>query len=317
VTDAFTRQLIRIDKTSGAGTIIGPLNASVTDIAFLSDGTLLGSTRSEGLVTIDKTTGLATSVGPPLTNTGGSGLAVDSSGTVYWGASNLRTIDPTTGGVISVIPYSPPGIFGLGLSFDSTDVLYGIDRQGPVVRIDTTTGNVTVVGPAVANLDALAFDLAIDTDGDGIADDEDNCPDDANPDQIDTDGDGDGDACDADDDNDTVADGSDNCPLDPNPDRADSDGDGFGNVCDSDDDNDGVIDGADLCVPTAAGQVVNGDGCAIAEFCPCGNEWKNHGAYVSCTAKAAEDFLDLGLITEAEKEAIVSEAGASQCGHKK
>ena len=119
----------------------------------------------------------------------------------------------------------------------------------------------------------------------------------------DTDGDREGDACDADDDNDTVADGSDNCPLDPNTNQADADGDGFGNVCDSDDDDDGVIDGADLCVPTAAGQVVNGDGCAIAELCPCDNEWKNHGAYVSCTAKTAEDFLDLGLITDAEKDA--------------
>ena len=92
-----------------------------------------------------------------------------------------------------------------------------------------------------------------DTDSDGIADDEDNCPDDANPDQIDTDGDSDGDACDADDDDDTVADAADNCPLDPNPNQADADGDGFGNICDSDDDNDGVVDGADLCLPTGSG----------------------------------------------------------------
>jgi hypothetical protein len=32
------------------------------------------------------------------------------------------------------------------------------------------------------------------------------------------------------------------------------------------------------------------------------------------TARIAEEFLDLGLITEAEKDAIVSEAGDSQCG---
>lgn len=49
-------------------------------------------------------------------------------------------------------------------------------------------------------------------------------------------------------------------------------------------------------------------------ICPCDNEWKNHGAYVSCVAQASEDFVDLGLITEAEKGAIVSAAGKSACG---
>lgn len=45
-----------------------------------------------------------------------------------------------------------------------------------------------------------AFD-PLDTDGDGIPNDEDNCPDVANPDQTDTDGDGIGDACETGDDN--------------------------------------------------------------------------------------------------------------------
>jgi hypothetical protein len=236
---------------------------------------------------------------------------------VYLGANNLRTIDPTTGAVTNVIPYSPSGDYGPALAFDPADVLYAIDRGGTLVRIDTTTGAVTVVGPTLFNLDALAFDLVVDADGDGVADNQDNCPDDANADQIDTDGDTEGDACDADDDNDTVADAADNCPLDPNTNQADADGDGFGNVCDADDDNDGVIDAADLCVPTASGQVVNADGCAIADLCPCDNEWKNHGAYVSCVSKAADEFLALGLITGAEKNAIVSTAGKSQCGKKK
>jgi len=38
---------------------------------------------------------------------------------------------------------------------------------------------------------------AVDTDGDGVADTKDNCPDDANPDQADADGNGIGDVCDA------------------------------------------------------------------------------------------------------------------------
>jgi hypothetical protein len=154
----------------------------------------------------------------------------------------------------------------------------------------------------------------IDDDADGVPNEVDNCPAIANPNQTDTDGDGEGDACDVDDDNDDVADGEDNCPLDPNPDQADTDGDGAGDLCDSDLDNDGVQDDADLCVPTAVGEVVNGEGCSVNDLCPCENEWRNHGAYMRCVAQTAGDFVAEGLLTEAAKGALVSQAAGSQCG---
>ncbi|MCY3859028.1 MAG: metallophosphoesterase [Gammaproteobacteria bacterium] len=53
-----------------------------------------------------------------------------------------------------------------------------------------------------------------DTDGDGVENDDDNCPNVANQDQLDTDSDGTGDACDDDDDNDNVPDDQDAYPLD-------------------------------------------------------------------------------------------------------
>lgn len=76
----------------------------------------------------------------------------------------------------------------------------------------------------------------IDTDRDGLADRLDNCPNLANPDQINSDKDEFGDACDSfidsDDDKDNVFNTKDNCPSIPNPSQRDVDGDGVGNLCD-------------------------------------------------------------------------------------
>ncbi|MCB0640870.1 MAG: thrombospondin type 3 repeat-containing protein [Phaeodactylibacter sp.] len=80
-----------------------------------------------------------------------------------------------------------------------------------------------------------------DTDGDGVADAVDNCPDVINADQTDTDGDGVGNKCD-------------NCKFIANADQADADGDGEGDVCDNcpndplnDSDGDGVCSDVDNC----------------------------------------------------------------------
>ena len=162
-----------------------------------------------------------------------------------------------------------------------------------------------------------------DDDNDGYLDESDNCPLTPN-DQSDRDGDGRGDACDGDLDGDDVANEIDNCPTDPNNSQLDTDKDGLGDACDPDIDGDGVDNSADLCANTPQGVIVEpANGCSIAQFCPCDGPrgttvlWRNHGKYVSCTAKTSESFVKLGLISETEKGAIVSMAAESSCGNKK
>jgi hypothetical protein len=68
--------------------------------------------------------------------------------------------------------------------------------------------------------DGTVVFVMTDFDGDGVADDEDNCRVTANPEQADSDRDHAGDACDT-------------CPGFFNPDQTDADGDGLGDACDA------------------------------------------------------------------------------------
>lgn len=89
----------------------------------------------------------------------------------------------------------------------------------------------------------------LDTDGDGIANVDDNCPNNSNSSQADSDGDGVGNVCDncinnsnstqTDTDNDGHGNACDNCPFISNVSQVDMDGDGIGNACDNDVDGDG------------------------------------------------------------------------------
>ena len=86
-------------------------------------------------------------------------------------------------------------------------------------------------GQVCVNFECKA-DAIDDDDRDGVANEDDNCPETFNPEQSDQDSDSIGDACDTDRDNDTVEDDVDNCVDVPNLDQTDIDQDGIGDACD-------------------------------------------------------------------------------------
>jgi uncharacterized repeat protein (TIGR01451 family) len=58
---------------------------------------------------------------------------------------------------------------------------------------------------------------------------------------------------------------------------------------------------------------------SIPGLCPCdgpaaGGTWKTHGAYESCVVHAAGEFVQAGLISGRQKDAIVTAAAHSSCG---
>ena len=129
--------------------------------------------------------------------------------------------------------------------------------------------------PGAPLADTTLLEQAADSDGDGVADADDDCPRAADPDQDDADGDGSGDACD-------------DCPLLANADQRDRDGDGAGDACDPDRDGDGILNALDVCpdafVPGRADAAILGGG---------GGDADSDGLADDCDACPADPDDDL------------------------
>jgi hypothetical protein len=186
-------------------------------------------------------------------------------------ASPPRTYRFTATRTAGISVNSRQFIFGDGTTQNSlTDqVDHTYARGGRVVPslvLTNDCGTYTYVSPYPLYVDCGY--VTPDADGDGVADDCDNCPSVFNGTQLDTDLDHTGDACD-------------NCPGLDNWDQLDSDSDGKGDLCDNcpsvsnstqiDTDGDGYGDACDVCpsISNANQQDSDGDGKGnLCDNCP-------------------------------------------------
>lgn len=152
-------------------------------------------------------------------------------------SATLSDLDSAIDNVVTVTARDPAGNSS-PLSASLTIAATVIDSDGDGVDDSVDECPNTPQGEAVDATGCASFE--VDTDGDGVPDVSDAFPNDPGE-WIDTDGDGTGNNADSDDDNDDTPDNADAFPLDA-AEWLDSDTDGIGNNADLDDDNDGLTD---------------------------------------------------------------------------
>ena len=174
VVDDTTKQLLTLNTTTGAATVIGSMvpNAgeSWTGLKGSSaDGNVYASATncsSSTFYTIDPTTGHATAVGPITNGACVIDIAINDAGDIYGidiVTSNLLKINPATGAGTVVGPLGVPTNYAQGMAFERVSgVLYwaAYATSGELRTIDTATGASFLVGPFPGGAEVDAFAIA-------------------------------------------------------------------------------------------------------------------------------------------------------------
>ena len=164
--DSTTATLVRIDKTTGATTPVGPVGVSVVgSLAWdAAAGVCYGTDTSNwNLITIDLATGATTVVGPTNIYFPHCSAIDPATGNLYSldiFNGEFYSVDKTTGAK-TFIGYCGYGDVG-ALDFDpTTGILYGARSDpfgfGHLITIDLATGAATLVGTTY-RFTSLAFD---------------------------------------------------------------------------------------------------------------------------------------------------------------
>jgi Ca2+-binding RTX toxin-like protein len=180
--------LIRINVTTGAGTLVGAAgtriitgcNTGTHDLTFTTDGQLWGWTFcSPGgdLVQINKATGVGTIVGDSGLSTWGNGLSADPDDNTLWltprgaggGFGEYYTVNRTTGAVTSqgTLDGDDDGsINSLAWTCDGETLFgthqfdFGAPTPRELITINTATDSVKSIGDADQEQDAIAWKCA-------------------------------------------------------------------------------------------------------------------------------------------------------------
>ena len=140
-------------------------------------------------------------------------------------------------------------VFSLGMQFgfgDGTPKFVDSDGDGVADMADSCPNT-----PAGIAVDSRGCEL--DSDGDGVVDSKDKCPSTARGAKVNANG------CELDSDGDGVANSKDKCPNTPRGAKVNANG------CELDDDKDGVVNSKDKCPSTKAGVRVDVNGCEIKD----------------------------------------------------
>lgn len=80
-----------------------------------------------------------------------------------------------------------------------------------------------------------------------------------------------------------------------------------------DSDGDGVLDCQDTCPGTAAGALIDANGCSIDDLCPCDGTWSGQPGYLHCVAQTARTFVNDGLMSPRDAGQTVASHALHVC----